>query len=119
MNFFASILFKRTKSDSVLGLFDFKDETVLNLYQKTTYQSYADIQATKEEITIEEKKKAFCNKANNPYSASNYVNFYDDCVSQKEMSLRQMEIMRSEFPKINYDPCYVITNRNIYYIQLK
>lgn len=85
----------------------------------TTYRSNIDIQTTKEQITIEEKKKAFSNKTNNPYSAINYVNFYDDIVSHKEMSLRQMEIMRNEFPKINYDPCYVITNRNVYYIQLK
>lgn len=86
---------------------------MLNLYQMATYRS----SEPSEIITKEEKAKAFDFK--DIRSPMDYVQFYEHADVKAEYSLRQMEIMKHEFPKINYDPCYVITNKNVYYIQLK
>uniref|UniRef100_A0A0A1XQW8 X-linked retinitis pigmentosa GTPase regulator homolog n=1 Tax=Zeugodacus cucurbitae TaxID=28588 RepID=A0A0A1XQW8_ZEUCU len=98
---------------SQLTIFRFENETVLNLYQMATYRS----SEPSELITKEEKAKAFDFK--DIRSPMDYVQFYEHADVKEEYSLRQMEIMKHEFPKINYDPCYVITNKNVYYIQLK
>ncbi|XP_050340209.1 uncharacterized protein LOC126766471 isoform X2 [Bactrocera neohumeralis] len=98
---------------SQLTIFRFENETVLNLYQMATYRS----SEPSEIITKEEKAKAFDFK--DIRSPMDYVQFYEHADVKEEYSLRQMEIMKHEFPKINYDPCYVVTNKNVYYIQLK
>ena len=103
-------------ANSQLGLFRFEHETVLSLYQMATYRNLKT--EPSEQITKEEKTKAFDMKTiRTPFD---YVQFYETADNvQEEYSLRQMEIMQNEFPKINYDPCYVVTNKNVYYIQLK
>ncbi|XP_054728127.1 uncharacterized protein LOC129237413 isoform X1 [Anastrepha obliqua] len=98
---------------SQLTIFRFENETVLNLYQMATYRS-SDLS---EAISKEDKAKAFDFK--DIRSPMDYVQFYENADVKEEYSLRQMEIMKHEFPKINYDPCYVVTNKNVYYIQLK
>ncbi|XP_067619024.1 uncharacterized protein ca isoform X2 [Eurosta solidaginis] len=103
----------RFNTSSQLSVFRFENETVLNLYQMATYRS----SEPSEIISKEEKAKAFDMK--DIRSPMDYVQFYENADVKEEFSLRQMEIMKHEFPKINYDPCYVITNKNVYYIQLK
>ncbi|XP_037955224.1 uncharacterized protein LOC119685097 isoform X2 [Teleopsis dalmanni] len=98
---------------ATLAMFRFEHETVLNLYQMATYRT----NELNEIISKEEKAKAFDYK--DIRSPMDYVNFYETADIIEEYSLRQMEIMQTEFPKINYDPCYVVTNKNVYYIQLK
>lgn len=72
---------------------------------------------TNETISKDEKTKVFeCSDIRSPMD---YVKFYEAADVKEELSLRQMEIMQNEFPKINFDPCYVVTNKNVYYIQLK
>ncbi|XP_039493587.1 uncharacterized protein LOC120453115 [Drosophila santomea] len=97
-----------------LGLFRFEHETVLHLYQMAQYRNPA---AQPETLTKEEKAKAF--ELKDIHTPMDYVQFYETADVSSEFSLRQMEIMQSEFPKINYDPSYVITNKNVYTIQLK
>ncbi|XP_037821556.1 uncharacterized protein LOC119610431 isoform X1 [Lucilia sericata] len=104
----------RFNSASQLGLFRFENETVLSLYQMATYRPALN---PNEVISKDEKTKAFEHK--DIKSPMDYVKFYETADVQEEYSLRQMEIMQNEFPKINYDPCYVVTNKNVYYIQLK
>ncbi|XP_065372533.1 uncharacterized protein ca isoform X2 [Calliphora vicina] len=104
----------RFNSSSQLGLFRFENETVLSLYQMATYRPAL---TANEVISKDEKTKAFEHK--DIKSPMDYVKFYETADVQEEYSLRQMEIMQHEFPKINYDPCYVVTNKNVYYIQLK
>lgn len=99
---------------SQLGLFRFENETVLSLYQMATFRPASN---TNDVISKDEKTKAFEHK--DIKSPMDYVRFYETADVQEEYSLRQMEIMQNEFPKINYDPCYVVTNKNVYYIQLK
>ncbi|KAH8294765.1 hypothetical protein KR018_002629, partial [Drosophila ironensis] len=97
-----------------IGLFRFEDETVLHLYQMAQYRNPA---GPPETLTKEEKAKAF--EIKDIHTPMDYIQFYDTADVSSEFSLRQMEIMQSEFPKINYDPSYVITNKNVYTIQLK
>ncbi|XP_073817461.1 RCC1 and BTB domain containing protein claret [Musca autumnalis] len=98
---------------SQLGLFRFEHETVLSLYQMATFRP----SATNETISKDDKTKVFeCSDIRSPMD---YVKFYETADVKEELSLRQMEIMQNEFPKINFDPCYVVTNKNVYYIQLK
>ncbi|XP_036324147.1 uncharacterized protein LOC118737630 isoform X2 [Rhagoletis pomonella] len=103
----------RFNTSSQLTVFRFENETVLNLYQMATYHT-SDLS---EVISKEDKAKAFDFK--DIRSPMDYVQFYENADVKEEYSLRQMEIMKHEFPKINYDPCYVVTNKNVYYIQLK
>ncbi|XP_013097207.2 uncharacterized protein LOC106080378 [Stomoxys calcitrans] len=98
---------------SQLGLFRFEHETVLSLYQMATFRP----PTTNETISKDEKTKVF--ESNEIRSPMDYVKFYETADVKEEYSLRQMEIMQNEFPKINFDPCYVVTNKNVYYIQLK
>ncbi|KAI8044754.1 hypothetical protein M5D96_000926 [Drosophila gunungcola] len=97
-----------------LGLFRFEHETVLHLYQMAQYRSPA---GQPETLTKEEKAKAF--ELKDIHTPMDYIQFYETADVSSEFSLRQMEIMQSEFPKINYDPSYVITNKNVYTIQLR
>ncbi|XP_016951088.1 uncharacterized protein LOC108025248 [Drosophila biarmipes] len=97
-----------------LGLFRFEHETVLHLYQMAQYRNPA---AQPETLTKEEKAKAF--ELKDIHTPMDYIQFYETADVSSEFSLRQMEIMQSEFPKINYDPSYVITNKNVYTIQLR
>ncbi|XP_016989044.2 uncharacterized protein LOC108051441 [Drosophila rhopaloa] len=97
-----------------LGLFRFEHETVLHLYQMAQYRNPADQPET---LTKEEKAKAF--ELKDIHTPMDYIQFYETADVSSEFSLRQMEIMQSEFPKINYDPSYVITNKNVYTIQLR
>ncbi|XP_044251668.1 uncharacterized protein ca [Drosophila takahashii] len=97
-----------------LGLFRFEQETVLHLYQMAQYRNPA---AQPETLTKEEKAKAF--ELKDIHTPMDYIQFYETADVSSEFSLRQMEIMQSEFPKINYDPSYVITNKNVYTIQLR
>ncbi|KAH8417883.1 hypothetical protein KR222_007776 [Zaprionus bogoriensis] len=108
-----------TDSDSFnpqaqLALFRFEQETVLHLYQMAQFRSSNN---QTENLTKEEKAKAF--EIKDIQTPMDYVQFYETADVSSEFSLRQMEIMQGEFPKINYDPCYVITNKNVYTIQLK
>lgn len=96
-----------------MGLFRFENETVINMYQMAIYFK----NELTETIPKEEKAKAFMYK--DIRSPMEYVQFYSAENADKNYTLRQKEIMKSEFPKINYDPCYVVTNKNVYYIQLK
>ncbi|KAL9893666.1 RCC1 and BTB domain containing protein claret isoform 1-T1 [Glossina fuscipes fuscipes] len=99
---------------SLLALYRFENETVLNLHQMATYRTTA----LNETISKDDKDKAFEYKEIR--SPMDYVKFYEKATDvREEYSLRQMEIMQNEFPKINFDPCYVITNKNIYCIQFK
>ncbi|XP_075169740.1 RCC1 and BTB domain containing protein claret [Haematobia irritans] len=98
---------------SQLGLFRFEHETVLSLYQMATFRP----PTTNETISKDDKTKVF--ETNEIRSPMDYVKFYETADVKEEYSLRQMEIMQNEFPKINFDPCYVVTNKNVYYIQLK
>ncbi|XP_017076321.2 LOW QUALITY PROTEIN: uncharacterized protein LOC108111397 [Drosophila eugracilis] len=104
----------RFNSMAQLGLFRFENETVLHLYQMAQYRSPA---AQPETLTKEEKAKAF--ELKDIHTPMDYIQFYETADVSSEFSLRQMEIMQSEFPKINYDPSYVITNKNVYTIQLR
>ncbi|XP_026851118.1 uncharacterized protein LOC6588667 [Drosophila persimilis] len=97
-----------------IGLFRFEQETVLHLYQMAQYRQPA---GQPETLTKEEKAKAF--EIKDIHTPMDYVQFYETADVSSEFSLRQMEIMQSEFPKINYDPSYVITNKNVYTIQLR
>lgn len=98
-----------------MGLFRFEHETVMSLYQMATFRN---LNEQNEPISKEDKAKAF--EMKNIKTPFDYVQFYENSDNvQEEYSLRQMEIMQTEFPKINYDPCYVVTNKNVYYIQLK
>ncbi|KAH8294088.1 hypothetical protein KR054_008343 [Drosophila jambulina] len=97
-----------------IGLFRFENETVLHLYQMAQYRSPA---GQPETLTKEEKAKAF--EIKDIHTPMDYIQFYETADVSSEFSLRQMEIMQSEFPKINYDPSYVITNKNVYTIQLR
>ncbi|XP_017041633.1 uncharacterized protein LOC108088394 isoform X2 [Drosophila ficusphila] len=97
-----------------IGLFRFEHETVLHLYQMAQYRNPA---GQPETLTKEEKAKAF--ELKDIHTPMDYIQFYETADVSSEFSLRQMEIMQSEFPKINYDPCYVITNKNVYTIQLR
>ncbi|XP_017020460.1 uncharacterized protein ca [Drosophila kikkawai] len=97
-----------------IGLFRFENETVLHLYQMAQYRSSA---GHPEALTKEEKAKAF--EIKDIHTPMDYIQFYETADVSSEFSLRQMEIMQSEFPKINYDPSYVITNKNVYTIQLR
>ncbi|KAH8383189.1 hypothetical protein KR009_007193 [Drosophila setifemur] len=96
-----------------IGLFRFEHETVLHLYQMAQYRNPV---GQPETLTKEEKAKAF--EIKDIHTPMDYIQFYETADVSSEFSLRQMEIMQSEFPKINYDPCYVITNKNVYIIQL-
>ncbi|XP_030371281.1 uncharacterized protein LOC115621712 [Scaptodrosophila lebanonensis] len=105
-----------------LALFRFEHETVLNLYQMAQYRNGNGNGSTTstgqpETLTKEEKAKAF--EIKDIHTPMDYVLFYGTANVSSEYTLRQLEIMQSEFPKINYDPCYVITNKNVYFIQLK
>ncbi|KAH8326627.1 hypothetical protein KR067_011033, partial [Drosophila pandora] len=104
----------RFNSLAQIGLFRFEQETVLHLYQMAQYRNPA---SQPETLTKEEKAKAF--EIKDIHTPMDYIQFYDSADVSSEFSLRQMEIMQSEFPKINYDPSYVITNKNVYAIQLK
>ncbi|EDW83017.2 uncharacterized protein Dwil_GK22629 [Drosophila willistoni] len=97
-----------------IGLFRFERETVLHLYQMSQYRNAV---GQCENLTKDEKAKAF--EIKDIHTPMDYVQFYETSDISEEFSLRQMEIMQSEFPKINYDPCYVITNKNVYAIQLR
>ncbi|XP_055848616.1 uncharacterized protein LOC129913788 isoform X2 [Episyrphus balteatus] len=100
---------------SLLGLFKFENETILNMYQITTY---ANNEATTEPTANKEDKPELLDRKQ-IRSPVEYVHFFKNVDSQDSYSLREMEIMKNEFPKICYDPCYVVTNKNVYYIQLK
>ncbi|KAH8312815.1 hypothetical protein KR044_013053 [Drosophila immigrans] len=104
----------RFNHQAQLALFRFEQETVLHLYQMAQFRS--DSQPV-ETLTKEERAKAF--EIKDIHTPMDYVQFYETADVNNEFSLRQMEIMQGEFPKINYDPCYVITNKNVYAIQLK
>jgi len=78
---------------------------------------YRNPAAQPETLTKEEKAKAF--ELKDIHTPMDYIQFYETADVSSEFSLRQMEIMQSEFPKINYDPSYVITNKNVYTIQLR
>lgn len=104
----------RFNNTAQLGLFRFEHETVLHLYQMAQYRNPA---AQPETLTKEEKAKAF--ELKDIHTPMDYIQFYETADVSSEFSLRQMEIMQSEFPKINYDPSYVITNKNVYTIQLR
>ncbi|XP_037707315.1 uncharacterized protein LOC119545661 isoform X1 [Drosophila subpulchrella] len=104
----------RFNNTAQLGLFRFEHETVLHLYQMAQYRTPA---AQPETLTKEEKAKAF--ELKDIHTPMDYIQFYETADVSSEFSLRQMEIMQSEFPKINYDPSYVITNKNVYTIQLR
>ncbi|XP_034663639.1 uncharacterized protein LOC117898391 [Drosophila subobscura] len=97
-----------------IGLFRFEHETVLHLYQMAQYRPPA---GQPEALTKEEKAKAF--EIKDIHTPMDYIHFYETADVSGDFSLRQMEIMQSEFPKINYDPSYVITNKNVYTIQLR
>ncbi|XP_034127755.1 uncharacterized protein LOC117583519 isoform X2 [Drosophila guanche] len=97
-----------------IGLFRFEHETVLHLYQMAQYRQPA---GQPEALTKEEKAKAF--EIKDIHTPMDYIQFYETADVIGDFSLRQMEIMQSEFPKINYDPSYVITNKNVYTIQLR
>ncbi|XP_055923460.1 uncharacterized protein LOC129953936 isoform X2 [Eupeodes corollae] len=100
---------------SLLGLFKFENETVLNMYQITTY---ANNEATTEPTVNKDDKPELIDRKQ-IRSPIEYVHFFKNVDSQDSYSLREMEIMKNEFPKICYDPCYVVTTKNVYYIQLK
>ncbi|ALC46921.1 ca [Drosophila busckii] len=100
-----------------LALFRFEHETVLHLYQMAQFRADNNGTVQLEALSKEEKAKAF--ELKDIHTPMDYVQFYESVDVSSEYSLRQMEIMQAEFPKINYDPCYVITNKNVYTIQLK
>lgn len=79
--------------------------------------SYPTISNSNKTLSKDEKYKSIDYKEIS--SPLDYVKYYEQDDQPTELALRQMEILREEFPKINYDPCYVITNKNVYYIQLK
>uniref|UniRef100_A0A1A9WJQ0 Uncharacterized protein n=1 Tax=Glossina brevipalpis TaxID=37001 RepID=A0A1A9WJQ0_9MUSC len=86
---------------SLLSLYRFENETVLNLHQMATYRTTT----LNETISKDDKDKAFEYKEIR--SPMDYVKFYEKATAvREEYSLRQMEIMQNEFPKINFDPCY-------------
>ncbi|XP_017874153.1 PREDICTED: uncharacterized protein LOC108621381 [Drosophila arizonae] len=107
----------RFNQQAQLALFRFEQETVLQLYQMAQFRSLGGNNNNAESLSKEEKAKAF--EIKDIHTPMDYVQFYESADSSNEYSLRQMEIMQAEFPKINYDPCYVITNKNVYTIQLK
>ncbi|KAH8388594.1 hypothetical protein KR093_010891 [Drosophila rubida] len=104
----------RFNHQAQLALFRFEQETVLQLYQMAQFRSDSNPVET---LSKDERAKAF--EIKDIHTPMDYVQFYESADVNNEFSLRQMEIMQSEFPKINYDPCYVITNKNVYAIQLK
>lgn len=104
----------RFNHQAQLALFRFEQETVLHLYQMAQFRSDNNQVET---LTKDERAKAF--EIKDIHTPMDYVQFYETADVSSEFSLRQMEIMQGEFPKINYDPCYVITNKNVYTIQLK
>ncbi|EDV94385.1 uncharacterized protein LOC6567740 [Drosophila grimshawi] len=106
----------RFNHQAQLALFRFEQETVLHLHQMAQVRCFGG-NSNIETLTKEEKAKAF--EIKDIHTPMDYVQFYETTDISNEFSLRQMEIMQAEFPKINYDPCYVITNKNVYTIQLK
>lgn len=108
------LILQRFNHQAQLALFRFEQETVLHLYQMAQLRGDNNQVET---LTKDEKAKAF--EIKDIHTPMDYVQFYETADVNNEFSLRQMEIMQAEFPKINYDPCYVITNKNVYTIQLK
>lgn len=109
---------QRFNQQAQLALFRFEQETVLQLYQMAQFRNLGGSNNNNAEtLTKEEKAKAF--EIKDIHTPMDYVQFYESADSSNEYSLRQMEIMQSEFPRINYDPCYVVTNKNVYTVQLK
>ncbi|XP_062123118.1 uncharacterized protein LOC133836564 isoform X1 [Drosophila sulfurigaster albostrigata] len=104
----------RFNHQAQLALFRFEQETVLHLYQMAQFRNESNPVET---LSKDERAKAF--EIKDIHTPMDYVQFYESADVNNEFSLRQMEIMQGEFPKINYDPCYVITNKNVYAIQLK
>lgn len=86
------------------------------MYQITTYpNNEANTEST---VNNKEEKSEHIDRKQ-IRTPIEYVHFFKNVDSQNNYSLREMEIMQNEFPKICYDPCYVVTNKNVYYIQLK
>lgn len=52
-------------------------------------------------------------------SPSGYMSLHKNLRCDEFFPLRESDYMLGEFPKINYDPCIIVTNKNTYFIELK
>ncbi|XP_055379185.1 uncharacterized protein LOC129610598 [Condylostylus longicornis] len=95
---------------SVLRKFSFENETIINLHRKLKFPKTENALETQNQIDILNLK------FQNIKTSSDYVFFYKREEENKEITLSKEDILKSDINKLNFDPCYIITNRNIYYI---
>ena len=90
-------------------MFDFENESVLNILRKSSYSSNKPVN----------KIDSFESDTPPPNHA-NEVKFYKKPEHEdKDLSCQPTHVSDTPFPKINFDPCYVVTNKNLYFIDLR
>lgn len=96
-----------------MSLFKFSNEIILNIHRV----SWPDIEATRDGDTqIECFNKTL---KENCRSTQRYVENREmfDKADEYENDIRKL--MQTEFPKIEMEKCIVVTNRNVYMIELR
>lgn len=50
---------------------------------------------------------------------SKYLNYANRVNNKQKFTDADRKVMRNEFPKVSFDKCLVVTNKNIYCVELK
>lgn len=97
---------------ALIGEFNLGEERVLGIYQMTTCLE-KPIETTSNDNTENQGVLSFKDVRN----ISEYYNFYNTNCGNGKVNV--CKDFHSSFPKLSYEPCYLVTNRSLYVVKFR
>ncbi|XP_053684865.1 uncharacterized protein LOC128734607 [Sabethes cyaneus] len=103
---------------AMLAMFTFPDETILNIHQVRTLEANGESNEADESKPSAQHDSADARSIFQKSAVSNYLKMQRSLRMDKKLETTESQVMVDEFPRVEFDNALVVTDKNLYRIEL-